>query len=145
QSSKAKELLSDADFEATDTYTVDLKLEERASDVLDIMAGQGQFPGIMPKEIIESASAEGVSEFIGTGPFQYEEWKQDQYVHLKKYEDYVADSRETSGYAGKKEALVDDIYYHIVTDASTRLTGIQTGEYDVADSIEFDNFDQLED
>lgn len=143
QSSRAKMLLSGAIFEAEDPYTVILKLENRASDVLDIMAGQGQFPAIMPKEVIESAAEDGVKEYIGTGPFKVEEWKQDQYIHFVKYEDYQAVNGEPSGFAGKKEALVDDLYYHIVTDSSTRLAGLQTGEYDVAESIAPDNYEQV--
>lgn len=142
-SARAKLLLSDATFKAEDSDTVVLKLKQHASDVLDIMAGRGQFPAIMPKEVVESATEEGVKEFIGTGPFQFKEWKQDQYIHLEKFEDYEAVDEEPSGLAGKKEALVDDVYYHIVTDPSTRLAGIQTGEYDVADTMPYDNYEQL--
>lgn len=143
QSSRAKMLLSGATFEEVDPYTVQLNLQERASDTLDVMAGQGQFAAIMPKEIIESATSEGVTETIGTGPFKFEEWKQDQYIHLSKFEDYKASEEETSGYAGKKEALVDDLYYHIVSDTSTRIAGIQTGEYDIAEQMSPDNYEQL--
>ncbi|WP_368653850.1 ABC transporter substrate-binding protein [Ornithinibacillus sp. 4-3] len=143
QSSRAKMLLSGAVFEAEDSYTVILTLENRASDVLDIMAGQGQFPAIMPKEVIESASEDGINEYIGTGPFQFEEWRQDQYIHLVKYEDYQSVDGEPSGLAGKKEVLVDNLYYQIVTDSSTRIAGLQTGEYDVAEAIAPDNYEQL--
>lgn len=143
-SARAKMLLSGSEFVAVDDYTVELHLQERASDTLDIMAGQGQFPAIMPKEVIESATADGVEELIGTGPFKFEEWKQDQYVHLVKFDDYQARDDEASGLAGKKEALVDNVYYYIVTDPSTRLAGLQTGEYHIADSMPFNNFEQIQ-
>ncbi|MFD1360114.1 ABC transporter substrate-binding protein [Lentibacillus salinarum] len=142
-SSRANNLLSDANFEEEDTYTVVLNLEESSSDVLTIMAAQTQFPAIMPKEVIESADSEGVSEYIGTGPFKLEEWKQDQYIHLVKYEDYQALEQESSGFAGKKEAFVNDVYYHFVTDHSTRISGIQTGEYDIVDNVPIENYEQL--
>ena len=32
--------------------------------------------------------------------------------------------RGVDGLAGKKEALVDDIYFDIVTDSSTRIAGV---------------------
>src|SRR5699024_2303906 len=115
-SPRARLLLDHAHFEAKDTYVVELTLEKRVSDVLDIMAGQGQFAAIMPKEQIETATPEGVAEIIGTGPFKFEEWKQDQYVHIVKYDDYQSREEEPSGYAGRREALVDDIYYHFVSD-----------------------------
>lgn len=142
-SSKAK-LLGEFEFEATDTYTVILNLQDRYADVLDVLAGPGQFPAIMPKEVIESASAEGVTEYIGTGPFKFKEWKQDQYIVLEAYQDYVAVDEEPSGYAGKKAALVNELYYYIVTDPSTRLAGIQTGEYDIVEGMPFDSYEQLQ-
>lgn len=143
KSSRAKALLANAKFEAKDTYTSVLNLEKATSDVLIIMASKAQFPAIMPKEIIESAPAEGVSEYIGTGPFKFKEWKQDQYIHLVKNEDYKAVEEEASGLSGKKEVFVNDVYYHFVTDHSTRIAGIQTGKYDIAESIPIENYEQL--
>ncbi|RCW76861.1 ABC transporter substrate-binding protein [Saliterribacillus persicus] len=143
-SSRAKLLLEEASFEESGENEVTLQLQERAADVLDIMAGQSEFPAIMPKEVIESADETGVTEYIGTGPFQFEEWRQDQYVHLSKFEDYQALESERSGLSGKKEALVDDIYFEIVTDPSTRVAGLQTGTYDIADEIPFETYEQVE-
>lgn len=143
KSSRAKTLLAGAKFETQDPYTTVLHLEKATSDVLIIMSAQANFPAIMPKEIIESAPAEGVTEYIGTGPFKFEEWKQDQFIHLVKNEDYQAVDAEPSGFAGKKEAFVNDVFYHFVTDHSTRIAGIQTGEYDIADSIPTESYEQL--
>lgn len=143
-SPRALLLLDHANFEAKDKYVVELTLEKRVSDVLDIMAGQGQFAAIMPKEQIDTATPEGVSEIIGTGPFKYEDWRQDQYVHLVKYDDYQSRDEEPSGYAGRKEALVDDLYYYFVPDSSTRVAGLQTGEYDIAEQIPQDSYERLE-
>ncbi len=143
QSSRAKLLLDGSTFEAKDEYTVELKLQSFVSDVLDIMAGRGQFPAIMPKEVIESAGKDGITEYIGTGPFQFVEWKQDQYIRLKRFDDYAAVDEEPSGTAGRKTAYVDEVYYYIVNDPSTRTAGVQTGEYDIATYLPYDNYDQL--
>ncbi|WP_368654502.1 ABC transporter substrate-binding protein [Ornithinibacillus sp. 4-3] len=142
-SARAKTLLEGSEFVATDDYTVELRLAEVASDTLDIMAGQGQFPAIMPKDVIESASEEGVQEIIGTGPLMLDEWKQDQYVKLTKFEDYAMREEPSSGFVGKKEVLVDNVYYHIVIDSATRLAGLQTDEYHLADSMPYDNYEIL--
>lgn len=48
-----------------------------------------------------------------------------------------------SGLGGKKEALVDDIYFQFVEDDSTRLSGVQTGEYDYGDVIDRDMLEQI--
>lgn len=143
--SPIKDIVEENAFKEQDEYTVIIEMDEPMSDLLDIMAGlgRGQYTPIMPKEVIESASAEGVNEYIGTGPFKLEEWKQDQYIHLKKYEDYQLANGEASGMVGKREVLIDDLYYYFVPDDSTRLAGIQTGEYDVADYMAFDSYDQI--
>ncbi len=60
-----------------------------------------------------------------------------------KFDDYQPVDEPADGLGGKKEALVKDIYFDIVTDASTRVAGIQSGEYDIAFAIAFENYDQL--
>lgn len=142
-SSRAKVLLAGASFSEVDPYTVRLTLQQPASDVLIVMASQANFPAIMPKEIIESAPPEGVTEYIGTGPYKFVEWKQDQYIHLTRFEDYQSPEGEPSGFAGRKTAPTENVYFHFVTDHSTRIAGIKTGLYDIALSIPPENYDEL--
>lgn len=144
QSSLTGNIFVDATWEAEDDYTVVLTLAAPSALTLDTLATTKQAPAIMPKEIIESAPAEGVEEYVGTGPFKFVEWKQDQYIHFTKYEDYQPVEMEASGLSGKKEALVDDIFMHIVSDTSTRIAGLQSGEYDFAYDIPYDNYEQLD-
>lgn len=145
QSSSAKMLLGDATFNVIDEQTVALELEEPSSLALTALAASTQFAAIMPKEVIDAASETGVEEYIGTGPFQFNEWKQDQYIHLTKYEDYQAVDAPAEGIAGKKEALVDDVYFEIVGDPSTRIAGVQSGEYDIGMYLPHENYEQLKD
>jgi len=97
----------------------------------------------MPKEIIEAAGPEGVTEYIGTGPYKFEEWKQDQYIHLVRYEDYQPVDSAPSGFSGRKEAPTEHIYFHFVTDHSTRIAGAKTGLYDIVADIPIENYDEL--
>lgn len=143
-STQGKANLAGATITAQDPYTVVLQLEKPSLLTLHILADTAPFPAIMPKEIIEESGVEAVKTFVGTGPFELVEWKQDQYVHLKKFNDYSARTEPSDGLGGKKEALVDEIYFHYVTDESTRVAGITTGEYDIAFSIPFDNAEQIE-
>jgi peptide/nickel transport system substrate-binding protein len=142
-SSRAKVLLANAKFEEVDPYTVKLTVESATSDVLILIASQAQFPSITTKEIIESAPAEGITEYIGTGPYKFKEWKQDQYIHLVKYDEYQSPAGAPSGFAGTKEAPTENLYFHFVTDHSTRIAGVKTGQYDVADSIPIESYDEL--
>ncbi|TQR21432.1 ABC transporter substrate-binding protein [Psychrobacillus vulpis] len=141
--SLGKTSFADATFSKVDEETVILEMKEPQFTVLHMLADPGQAAVIAPKSTIESATAEGLTEFIGTGPYKLVEWKADQYVHLAKFDDYQAIDEPASGLGGKKEAFIDDIYFQFVTDASTRLAGIQSGEYDIANAISFDNAEQL--
>lgn len=140
---KAQQVIGESEFEEVDEYTVTIELSEPSSLALGVMATPGQFAAIMPKEINESAGADGVTEYIGTGPFEFEDWKQDNYIQLSKFDDYEPLDEPADGLAGKREALVDEVYFYIAPDASTRLAGIQSGEYDIAYQLPFDNYQQL--
>ncbi|MEH7254874.1 ABC transporter substrate-binding protein, partial [Neobacillus niacini] len=130
-------------FEIKDDYNVVLTLAKPSALALDIMASPKQAAAIMPKEIIESATAKGVTEYIGTGPFKLVEWKQDQFIHFAKNKDYVPLDSKPSGLAGKKEVFVEELYLDIVTDPSTRLSGLQTEQYDIAYNIGYTDFNQV--
>ncbi|WP_020620024.1 ABC transporter substrate-binding protein [Paenibacillus daejeonensis] len=142
-SSRAKSLLVGAEFTEVDPYTVALTVPQATSDVLILLSSQAQFPAIMPKEIIDNAPADGINEYIGTGPYKFQEWKQDQYIHLVRYDEYQSVDKDPSGFDGRKEAPTANLYFHFVTDHSTRINGIKTGQYDVADSIPTENYDEL--
>ena len=139
-----KEQFSGAAFVADGDYTAVLNLEKPTSTTLAILAYTGgNFPAVMPKDVIEAADVDGVKTYIGTGPFKFVEWKQDQHIHMTKFDNYQAIDEPLDGLAGKKEALVDDIYFNFVKDASTRVAGILSGIYDISHAIPLDNVEQV--
>ena len=79
-SAKANTLIGGSVFEEVDDYTVKMTANQASSDIIMILASPIQFAAIYPKEVVESASEEGIKEYIGTGPYKLAEWKQDQYV-----------------------------------------------------------------
>ena len=85
-----------------------------------------------------------VKEYVGTGPFKFVEWKQDQYIQYERFEDYQSPEGTPDGLAGKREALVDNLYIDIITDGSTRIAGITTGQYDIGITMPSDSYKQLE-
>src|SRR5699024_8998057 len=108
------------------------------------LGGTLQFPAIMPKEVVDAATDTGIEEFIGTAPFKFVEWKQDQYIHLEKYDGYQPVDLPADGLSGEKEALFDNIYIHMVPDPNTRLTGLQTDQYDIGFAFDYNMSDELE-
>ncbi|WP_368653190.1 ABC transporter substrate-binding protein [Ornithinibacillus sp. 4-3] len=144
RSSTAQSLIGEGTFEEVDKYTVELKLQEPSIFVLLALGGTLQFPGIMPKEIVEAATETGVEEHIGTAPFKFVEWKQDQYVHLEKFEDYTPREETADGLAGERIAYFDNVYINFVPDPNTQLGGVTTGQYHIGHGMSYDMFDQLE-
>lgn len=138
-----KYLGEDSVFEEVDDYTVVLELDNPTPLALGVIARNGQHAGIMPKELVDSSGPDGITEYIGTGPFEFAEWAQDNYIHFQKFDDYQPLDEEPDGLGGRREALVDEIYFYIAPDSSTRLAGIQSGEYDLAYQLPFDSYQQL--
>lgn len=144
-SSAGKDHFTGAVFEAKDAQTAVLTLKQPTATAMAILAyGGGNYPAIMPKELIDQADPKGVKEYVGTGPFQFKEWKQDQQIHLTKYADYQARSEAADGLAGKREARVDDIYFIFTPDSSTQVAGLLSGEFDIAADVSYDSVQQLE-
>lgn len=143
-STQGKANLDGAEFIEVDPYTVELHINQASLIIPYVLADTAPFPAIAPKESVESADETGLTEFIGTGPFKLEEWTVDQFIHLTRFDDYQTRDEETDGLSGKKEALVKDVYFRIVSDPSTRVAGISTGEYDIAMDIPLDSAEQIE-
>lgn len=136
--------LGEHEWIAPDEYTVELTMQQPSSLVMYFLADVGNLAAIMPKEIAESAEATGATEYIGTGPFEFVEWRQDELISFKKFEDYVPDNDETDGLGGKKVAYLDEINWRFVPDASTRVNGLASGEYDFAHMLSYDSIPQVE-
>ncbi len=133
----------DAHFVADGKYGAKLILSTPSIGVMGLLATHKQFPSIMPEDIVKDAKPTGVTEFIGTGPYKYVEWKKDQYIHLTRFDDYSSPDGEPSGLSGKRNAEVKDLYFDIVTDAATQLAGLQTGKFDIAPEVTPDAYEWL--
>lgn len=142
--SAGKDHFKDARFEAKDAHTAVLHLQQPTATAMPVLAYLGgNYPAIMPKEIIETADPKGVKDYVGTGPFQFKEWKQDQYIHLAKYPDYAPREEAADGLAGKREAggrFVLPVYPGRLYTGG----GLTVGEYDVAADVSYDNVERLE-
>lgn len=129
-------------FEATDDYTVTISLNEPCFLLPYVLCNYAQFAAIMPASVIEAAGEDNldVDQIIGTGPYEFVDWEVDNYIQLKKFDDYQPASDESSGAWGDRTAYVDNVYIYFVTDTTTRLNGLETGEYDIASSIAYTDY-----
>jgi peptide/nickel transport system substrate-binding protein len=135
-------------FEEVDDATVKVQSEQPLLYFNDLLAISFQHPSVLPKSAIDAADPETglVSEYIGTGPYKFDEWVPDQYIKLTKFEDYVpyGEPGSADGWGGYKEALTPNVYFDFVQDDATRVAALQTGEYDYVANLPSASFEQVE-
>ncbi len=146
--SNASQMIGNSRFEKVDDYTVKISMEESLMYLNELMATAGQMPAIVPASTIADADPETglLKEYIGTGPYKFDEWQQDQYIKIVKFDDYTpyGTPGECDARVGYKEAKTPDVYFDIVPDDATRVAGIQTGEYDFIYKLPLDNYSMFE-
>jgi peptide/nickel transport system substrate-binding protein len=115
-----------------DSYTVEIMLREPCP-LLGLLASPLAFPAIMPAELAALPVRElGVSQVVGTGPFELVEYVPGEKLILRKFDQYSMDTRYAgpNGMGGKRTAYFDEVRIYFVLDAQTRYAGLLTGEYD---------------
>ncbi len=142
--SSASAVCGDNRFTVTGDMEVGITLPTPYLYLNELMVKGSQRAIIVPESSIESVdpSTGVLTSYIGTGPYKYTEWSTDRYILFTKFDEYCpyGTKGDLDGYYGYKEALTDKIYYDIVTDAATRSSGIQTGEYDFAVAMNMDDY-----
>lgn len=124
-----------------DPATVVIKLKQPYSPLLPLLAYFSAPAVVMPKRL--ALSNEPVKEFIGTGPYKLIEHAPDKYVRVGKFDKYVSPSGTPDGYFGRREALIDELRFLPVPNVSTRVDGLISGEYLLADNLTPDGYARL--
>lgn len=94
---------------------------------------------VLPKGVCEKYPDGKIEKdgLVGTGPYVFKDYQIDRFVLLEKFRDYVPYASEGKGLAAPKQGYADSIYFYVVSDKTARITGVQTGEYDVAIGVPF--------
>lgn len=129
-------------FEKVDDLTLLMHLKEPSATALVALATPDRGSYIMPKEVIEAAGDGQVKEYIGTGPFKFDDWQHDRYIRFVRFEDYVPVPGGPNGYGGTKTAWLDTLIFVPMPDVMTRVNALTAGELDAAD-VPADLFDVL--
>lgn len=129
-------------LDKVDDLTVEMSFNAPTGIVLTDLASVSSM--IMPASIAEATGEDTLTEFIGTGPFKFEEHAPDQYLRLVRFDDYVPRDEEPDGEAGRRVAYVDQIDFIPVPDESVRANGVISGEYHFAEAIPPDYLDTME-
>lgn len=106
-----------------------------------------QRPVMMPKEVAErnmTTELKG-ADVIGTGPYKLVEWVPDVHIKLERFDGYALDERyeDASGLGGKRIGYFKTIFMLPVPEAEARMAGLETGEFDYAESIPATSYDRI--
>ena len=112
----------------------------------NLMAFINGGPAIYPAAVASAAGKApiDVKDYIGTGPYMFGEWKPNRHVELVRFDGYNGPAGDASGYAGKRAAHFDRLRFIPVPDPGTRINGLRAGDYDYAESVPSDLFDELD-
>jgi peptide/nickel transport system substrate-binding protein len=145
--SVAKEIAGSARFEKIDDLTVRIQFDHPAVTFPDVVAGAAQPASITTQEAAADEDERGfMKQYVGTGPFKFVEWELGQYILLEKFADYVPygdTSKPIDGWAGYKAPKVEQIYFYLVPQSSTRLAGLETGQFHVNYNVEDNDISRL--
>ncbi|WP_294768546.1 ABC transporter substrate-binding protein [uncultured Rhodoferax sp.] len=129
-----------ASLTAKGPLSVELKLKNPYAPLLAQLALPSGMAAIMAKDSI----APQLKEFIGTGPYKFKERRPDQFTVLTRYEGYAARKEPASGYAGKREAVLDELRFVPVPSANTRVEGALSGQFQYADLLPVEAMGRVE-
>ena len=103
-------------------------------------------PAIYPARIASGAGKTpiDIENYIGTGPYRFGEWKPNRHVELVRFDGYRSPEGAASGYAGERAAHFERLRFIPVPDPGTRVAGLRAGDYDYAESVPSDLFDELD-
>jgi peptide/nickel transport system substrate-binding protein len=126
-----------------DDHTIEILLNEPSPIIPKLLTSPSHQSVIFPKEVVDAAGDGPIKEFIGTGPFRFVEHKPDQYIKLARFDNYSTLDGPSKGMSGKRVAYVDELMFIPTPENSVRLDGVQTGQYDYAEQINSDMYEQV--
>lgn len=141
QSPRGKAVAKEVEtIKAKSAGVVEIVLKQPYAPLLSQLALPSGMAAIMAKESIATPP----TSYIGTGPYQFKERKPDAYVLLTRFAGYSPRKEAASGYAGKREAAIEELRFVPVPNANTRVEGALAGQYDYADLLPVEALGRLE-
>lgn len=125
--------------EATGDYEVTIQLSTAYSPLISLLAFSNSAAVVYPEEILD----DDIEEVIGTGPYQISDYVADQYLQLTRFDDYVSRDEPSSGAAGRREQIADEIRFIPVPDPNTRVEGLLSGQFDFVDGLPAESYGRV--
>lgn len=109
-----------------DPYTVKIELNEPFSALINALAHPSAM--MISPAALKKWGKDIALHPVGTGPFEFVEWKPAEYVKVKKFD----------GYWRKGYPKIDTLTFRTVTDNNTRAAVVQTGEAQFAYPVPYE-------
>lgn len=118
-----------------DDYTVVVKLKNSMPSWIELIKSPASPLTIIPSEECDKGPNE--IEPIATGPFQFVDWDGVTQLRIRRYDDYKPNEsyQGRDGYGGNRTAYLDEVTFKVVSEASSRVSGLQAGEFTIADQV----------
>jgi ABC-type transport system substrate-binding protein len=114
------------DTRAVDKYTFQIVLNEVNSPFLTKLTGR--LGGVVSPTAIQTMGDDKFGTApVGTGPFKFKEFRNDQMVRVEKFEGYWRKAPD-----GQPLPYLDAVEWRIIPEPTTRLTALQTGDVHIA-------------
>ena len=106
---------------AVDDFTVEFHL---TSPTPNLLANVGGFKGmaVVPRELVEGGTMD--TDAMGTGPFQFVDYTPGDSIVLEANPNYWGEG-----------PFVDQVVFRFISEPTTALTGLRTGEIDITNNI----------
>ena len=125
---------------APNATTVVIKMHEYYAPLFSMLAFNNSAAVIMPEKQLKPA----LTEFIGTGPYQFKERQPDRFIVLSRFANYSARSDAADLFGGKRTAYLDQIRFVPVPNANTRVEGATSGQFSFVDAIPVEAFSRFD-
>lgn len=126
------QLTSISEVRVDDDYTVSLVLSSPLALILGLMTGPAGTM-ISPKAIAEYG-VDLARNPVGTGPFKFVEWLDDDHITVTK----------NDGYWQSGVPYLDQVTYRPIPDPTVRLTALRTNDVQIDDSLSAKDLDPVE-
>ncbi|MYL35212.1 ABC transporter substrate-binding protein [Pontibacillus yanchengensis] len=120
------------EVKAVDEFTVEFSLNRPQAPFLKNLA-MTPF-GMASPDAVEKHGDKFTENPVGTGPFQFTEWKRNERIVLEKNANY------------RKEGLpkLNKVIYTVIPENSARLNALMTGEVDLIDGVNPSDVERIE-
>lgn len=73
---------------------------------------------------------------IGTGPWQFGEWKRGEFITLNRFDAYAPSQSPANAFSGARRAWLDQVTFRVIPDPNAAEAGLLTGAVDIIPTIE---------